>query len=112
VKEGLREIVGGGYGNVCGGVAWHDDGGWKPREGVGQPFCGGGPCPDTVTTIVAESWTEISAFDGMMSPGFAHVGLLVDGNFGSGRGEEIAVKIKSAMHVGLGGYLGVDPRTA
>jgi hypothetical protein len=103
VKECLCEVVGCGYSNVGGGVTDHDDSGWKPREGVGYSFCFGGPGPDTVTSIVAEDWAEIPASERVGSPGFTHVGFLINENFGSRRCKGITIEIKSAMHAGLGG---------
>jgi hypothetical protein len=98
-------VVGGGYDNVRGGVPWHDDGGWKPCEGVGYAFCVGGSGPGSYTeiSIVAEGWTDIPAFDVARVPCFAHVGLLVNDNLGPRWGYGIAVIIRGAMHVGLGG---------
>jgi hypothetical protein len=98
----LCEFVGGGYGNVDRGVPWHDEGGWEPCEGFGYSFYVGGPGPGTVTPIVAEGWSEIPAFNGAGSPGFTHVWFLVYDNFGARWYEGIAIKIKSAMRVGLG----------
>jgi hypothetical protein len=84
-------------------VAWHDDGGGEPGEGIGYAFRIGGPCPDAIASIVALGRAKIPSFNGMRGPGATSCRFFMYEDLHPWWGKGGAIKIKRSVYMLLSG---------
>jgi hypothetical protein len=92
-------------GEVCWGVAGHDNGGGKPFEHVGDALQVGGPYPYCVAAVMPEGCTQIQSFRCVMCSCAPDDGHIVDENLGARWSKGLAVVVKRSIVMGLSGEL-------